>query len=174
MKTIQDQTLLLLIVSILVFCSSVAADTKIAVLDFELDDSTLLPDTEKERSRTASIKPLLEQALNQIGNYDIVQINRAEQEAANAGFGYLFQFHDVAAKLGKQFDAEWIIVTQHNKPSTLFSYLIANVVDVETGKRTAKYSIELKGTHKTVTERGVKGLAREINNTIIRKQKSKD
>ncbi len=33
----------------------------------------------------------------------------------------LFSHHDLAAKLGKQFGADWVIVGQHSNPSFLFS-----------------------------------------------------
>lgn len=160
-----------LMIPILIFCGSIHAATRIAVLDFELNDITSLPNTEEERVRTASIKPLLEQALSRMGDYDIIRIDPEQQKEANSGFGYLFRFHDVAAKLGKQFGADWIIVGQHSKPSFLYSYLIAHVIDVRAGNLAESHAIELKGNHVTVTEHGVTRLAREINRMISRRGK---
>lgn len=104
--------------------------------------------------------------LSRIGGYDIIQVSPEQQKEANAGFGYLFRFHDVAAKLGKQFGVDWIIVGQHSKPSFLFSYLMAQVINVGTGNLSASFDIEMKGNHVTVTEHGVASLAGEINKTI--------
>ena len=148
------------------FCPSINAAPRIAILDFELIDITSLPNTAKEISRTASIKPFLEEALSQKGDYQFIQISLAEQSAANPGFGYLFKFHDVAAKLGKQFGADWIIVSQHSKPSFLFSYLMVHVVNVKTGKLMGRYEIELKGNHEKVTQHGTRKLARKISSLI--------
>lgn len=142
------------------------ADTRIAVLDFELNDITSLPNTAKEVLRTASIKPFLEHELIQLGDYEIISIPFEIQKKENAGLGYLFRFHDVVAKLGKRFDAEWIIVSQHSKPSFLFSYLISQVINVKTGRFHVRYDIELKGNHQKVMQHGVRKLSREIDRVI--------
>ena len=78
----------------------------------------------------------------------------------------IFRFNDLAAKLGKQFGADWIIVSQHSKPSFLFSYLIAHVINIKNQTQTARYDIELKGNHEKVTQRGVKALADKVHNLI--------
>ncbi len=166
MKMIQSSLLSALTLSVFMFCTAAYAAPRIAVLDFELNDITSMPNTQQERIRTASIKPLLEQAITRTGDYQIIRIGLEQQKQANAGFGYLFRYHDAAAKLGKTFGADWIVVGQHSKPSFLFSYLIANVVNVATGKLAARYDIELKGNHVKVTNRGIKQLANEINGSI--------
>ncbi|MCK5121854.1 MAG: DUF2380 domain-containing protein [Methylococcales bacterium] len=163
-KTIAPSLLLLM----LVLCGTVNAGERIAILSFELNDITSLPNTQTERVRTASIKTLLEQDMNRVGDYDIIQISPDQQQAENAGFGYLFRFHDVAAKLGKTYGADWIIVGQHSKPSFLYSYLMAHVINVKTGRLVARYDVELKGNHQKVTQRGVRKLSREINKVIIK------
>jgi len=99
---------------------------------------TSLPNTPPEQLRTASIGPLLEQAISQSGDYKIIHINTEAQAAANSSFGYLFRFNDLAAKLGEQFGADWIIVSQHTKPSFLFSYLMAHVINVKTQNTNCK------------------------------------
>ncbi len=155
----------ILLFMLLIFGTANAAE-RIAILSFELNDITSLPNTQAEKIRTASIKPLLEQAIIQAGEYEIVQISPEQQKASNAGFGYLFRFHDVAAKLGKGAGADWIIVSQHSKPSFLFSYLITHVINVHTGKLIARFDIEMKGNHEKVTRRGVRKLSREIDKVI--------
>ena len=157
-----------LFLAALMCCACAQAETRIAILDFELNDITSLPHTPQELIRTASIQPLLEQAISQSGEYEIIHISPEQQKAENAGFGYLFHFDDVAAKLGKEAGADWIIVGQHSKPSFLFSYLMAHVIHVKTGKRVARYDVELKGNHEKVTQRGVRKLSREIDRVIIK------
>ncbi|MCF6252109.1 MAG: DUF3280 domain-containing protein [Methylococcaceae bacterium] len=156
-----------LIISVgLVLCVSANADTRIAVLDFELNDITSLPNTTAEIERTASFKPLLEKALNKVGEYEIIQISTKKVAIENAGLGYLYKFHDIAAALGKRAGADWIIVSQHSKPSFLYSYLMVNLVNVKASKLKAHYDIELKGNHQKVSARGIKSLAKRINKTI--------
>lgn len=158
-------TLIALAINLLLLSSADAAP-RIAILSFELNDMTSLPNTPQEQLRTASIRPLLEQAISQSGNYEIIHINTEAQAAANSSFGYLFRFNDLAAKLGEQFGADWIIVNQHTKPSFLFSYLMAHVINVKKKTLTASYDIELKGNHEKVTQRGVKSLANKIHALI--------
>jgi hypothetical protein len=116
----------------LAFSHPVNAAPRIAVLNFELYDITSLPNTPDELTRTTSMKPLLEQAIKALGDYEIIQINLNQQNAATAGLGYLFNFNEVVAKLGKQYNANWVVVGRHSKPSFLYSYLMAHLIDVKT------------------------------------------
>jgi len=172
MKTISKIVLpcVLLIMSVVV--GTVNAVEKIAVLSFELNDITTLPNTQKEQLRTTSIKPLLEQAIIQNKDYKIIQISPDLQKHENAGFGYLFRFHDIAARLGKKADVDWIIVGQHSKPSFLYSYLMAHVVNVKTRQLVARFDVEMKGNHQKVTQRGVRKLARKLDKVIVKFNKN--
>ena len=156
-----------IILSLLVLASNMAqAASRIAILDFELNDITSLPNTSQEQLRTAAIRSLLEQALSELGDVEIIHIDAADQAAANSSFGYLFRFNDLAAELGEQLEADWVIVGQHSKPSFLFSYLLAHLVDVKNRKLAADFAIELKGNHEKVTCRGVRSLAKKIHASI--------
>ena len=55
----------------LVFSFSGYAAQRIAILNFELNDITSLPNTPQEQARTASFRPLLEQAMINIGDYEM-------------------------------------------------------------------------------------------------------
>lgn len=160
----------LLIGVLLLPSGPVNADIRIAVLDFELNDITSLPNTPEERIRTASIKHLLEQALAEHADYRIIEIKPGAQLNANPGPGYLFRFDEEAAKLGAESGADWVIVGQHSKPSFLFSYLMAHLIDVGSRKRVASFDVELKGNHEKVTRRGAKNLAGKIDGLISRMQ----
>lgn len=152
----------LAVLAALLLAGNAAAAPRIAVLNFELNDITSLPNTADEQRRTATFAPLLSQQLKTLGAYELVDIPVAAQTAANPSLGYLFNFYGLAAQLGQQYGADWVIIGQHSKPSFLFSYLMAEVVEVKQQKLIGSFAIELKGTHEKVTQRGVKNLAQRI------------
>jgi len=150
---------------LLLFALYCNAAPRIAVLDFELKDLTPAPYIPAEIARTASIKPLLEQELAKEG-YPIVQIDHRAIAEAAAGPGYLFDHHDLAAELGRTVDADYVVVGRLHKPSYLFVYLMAHLVDVRQGKLVGDYISEVKGSDKKLTLKGVESLARKITATL--------
>lgn len=138
---------------------------RIAVLEFELKDMTLDPGIPAEIDRTASIKPLLENEIKKLG-YEIVAINPDDQRHADAGTGYLFDHHDSAAMLAKRYDADYVIVGRLHKPSFLFMYLMAHLIEVKEAKLVGNYISEVKGGEKKLTLKGVESLAVKINQTL--------
>lgn len=156
------------IFSIILLCLvsfNVFAETKIAILDFELKDLTLAPRIPSEVKRTASIKPLLEAELKK-ADYMIINIDPESQKNANEGIGYLFDHHDIAAKLGKQFDADYVLVGRLHKPSFLFAYLMGHLVRVSDAKLIGNYISEAKGPNKKLTIKTVESLAVKIDKTL--------
>ncbi len=153
-------TVLLCLISFSVF-----AETKIAILDFELKDLTLAPRIPSEIKRTASIKPLLETELK-TADYVIINIDPESQKNANAGIGYLFDHHDIAAKLGKQFGADYVLVGRLHKPSFLFAYMMGHLVRVGDEKLIGNYISEAKGPNIKLTVKTVESLAVKIDKTL--------
>ena len=145
-----------------------ADDIAIAVLDFELKDLTLKPNTAEELERTASIKPLLNDALARKYGYQIIEVDSKSQENANAGFGYLFDHHNVAAQLGQDAGAEWIIVGRVHKASFLFVYFMVHVINAKTEQLLGDLIVEVKGPQRKLTIKGVENLAEQIAETIQR------
>lgn len=157
------------LLTLLLICaaSTGVAAPRIAVLDFELNDITSLPNTPAELRRTLTMAPLLIEALNKNAHYQTVGIPTDLQKVANGSFGYLFHYPDEAATLGQQQHVDWIVVSQHSKPSFLFSYLWVYLVDVPTKAIVARYDIELKGSHEKVTRHAIDTLAKKIHETIM-------
>ena len=151
--------------------SAGAAGTPIAALDFELKDLTLDPNNQAERERTASLGPLLREALASRG-CRVIEVDSAAQNTADKGAGYLFDHADLAAALGRAFGAQWIVVGRVHKASFLFVYLKAHVVNATTGELTADLSVEVKGPQKTLTRRGVDALADQISAVIDSNKRS--
>ncbi len=148
------------------FSPAYAADTRIAVLDFELNDLTPMPRTPDELERTASVAPLLREALTGKGGYALISIDPGDQAEADAAVGYLFEHPEVAAELGRQSGADWIAVGRVHKPSFLFAYLKVQLVNVDTGRVAEDYVVEVKGSVEKVTRRGAASLAEQIHQTI--------
>lgn len=142
------------------------AGMRIAVLDFELNDLTLIPRTPEELERTASVAPLLREALTKRGGYELVAIDAATQNEADGSFGYLFDHPGVAAELGRRFGVDWVAVGRVHKPSFLFAYLKVHLVNVKTKRIVGDYVVEVKGYLKKLTERGTASLADQIDQTI--------
>lgn len=145
----------------IVLINTAHAETRIVVLDFELKDVTLLPNRPEELERTASIKPLLTAELKKSG-FTVLSVEKAAQATAEMGVGYLFDHADVAAQLGKNVGADYVIVGRLHKPSFLFAYLLAEVVNVKSGTLVDSLSIESKGSEKKLTAKAVETLAEKI------------
>lgn len=147
------------------FSVNIQAMPSIAVLDFELKDLTLKPGVDAEIKRTTSIKPLLEQTLAS-ADYPIISIPLASQQTANGGVGYLFDHADLAAKLGKQYGADYVIVGRLHKPSFLFAYLMANLVRVSDQKLIDSFISESKGPNADLTIKAVESLTVKIDHAL--------
>jgi len=150
---------------LLCFNANVFAQPSIAVLDFELRDMTVIPRTPEEIARTASVKPLLEEELRKEG-YQIVAVSQDSQQQASSGVGYLFDHADAASQLGKQVGADYVIVGRLHKPSFLFVYLMAHLVDVKKAELVGDYLSEVKGSEKKLTLKGVESLTVKINHKL--------
>ncbi len=150
----------------LILASPVVAQTRIAVLDFELRDLTLKPNTPEEVDRTESIRGMLEEVLVARGNYSTVNIDSSVQANANAATGYLFDHFDVAGELGKQHGADYILVGKVHKASFLFVYFMVHMVDTQTKQLVGNYISEVKGPQKKLTIKGVESLVEKIHRTL--------
>lgn len=138
------------------------AQPRLAVLDFELKDMTLAPGIKVEIERTAAIKPMLVKQLQQAG-YDIIQINKEQQQLMDSGVGYLFNHPDVAAQLAQGNSADYILVGRLHKPSFLFSYLMVQLIEVKSAQLKEHWIVEVKGPQKKLTFKGVESIVVKIN-----------
>ncbi|MDH3338772.1 MAG: DUF3280 domain-containing protein, partial [Gammaproteobacteria bacterium] len=73
-----------------------------------------------------------------------------------------FEHHNVAANLGRDAASDWVVVGRVHKASFLFVYFKALVVDTKTQRPIADLVVEVKGTKKRLTEKGVEALAKQI------------
>lgn len=160
----------LAVIAALIFNVSVLAEdrpaTQVMVLDFELKDLTIYEANQDEVDRTATIKPMLEQALAPLGKYRITVFDPATQQQADPGHGYLYDHPVLAAELGQAEDADWVLVGRVHKPSYLFLYLKMHVIDVSNSRLAAALTVEVKGLDDKFVKKGVHRLAEQINDVI--------
>ena len=155
-----------LLVLPLLIVYSANTNANVMVLDFELKDLTIYQDNSVEIERTSKFKPMLEQALTDLGQQKIVEFDIREQRQADAGKGYLYDHHDVVAEFGLAHRAQWVVVGRVHKPSYLFSYLKVQLIDVAGGSMVADLTVELKGQQDKFLKKGVKRLAMQIIEAI--------
>jgi Protein of unknown function (DUF2380) len=155
-------SILLILILLSLLSVNVGANTRIAILDFELSDVTLAPGIPTEIERTASIKAMLEGELKSAG-YIIINIDLAAQHQANAGFGYLFNHNDVAAHLARQAGADYVLVGRLHKPSFLFAYLMGHLIKASDGGLIENYVVETKGGETKLTLKAVETLTSKID-----------
>lgn len=145
---------------------AIGAGEKIAVLDFEVHDLTLNPAVEQEKERAATIRPLMQKALVETHQYEVVEIDPEIQQSADKGVGYLYDKPALAAELGEQVGADWVIVGRVHKASFLFVYFKALIVNVKSGKLVSEQLIEVKGPQTKFTNKGVEALTILIDSDI--------
>ncbi|WP_231590836.1 DUF2380 domain-containing protein [Grimontia sp. AD028] len=153
-------------ITALLFSVSVCASGRLAVLDFELSDLTQVDDNSKEVERTASLAPMLRDALANTHGYTSVAIPSEAYKNANQGFGYLFDHADATAQLGQAIEADWVVISRLHKPSFLFSYLISQIVNVKTGLAYPELIVEIKGQQEEMNRRGIDKMAGKIARQI--------
>ena len=167
---IQDVTKRLVIIMLIsCFSSVISANDKLAnvmVLNFELKDLTIYDNNQDELERTASLRPLLEQALVEVGQTQIVEFDSREQQQADIGVGYLYDRHDLVAEFGEQNSANWVVVGRVHKPSYLFVYLKAQLIDVANKSMAADLTVEMKGQQDKFIKKSVHRLAEQIKEAI--------
>ena len=147
-------------------CPTIASADRILVLDFELNDLTLYPNVDQEMTRVAMLRPLLVDELEVRFNHDTpLQPASAPIEAAK-GHGYIFDRPKIAARLGREVNADWVLTGRLHKASHLFVYLKAQLIDVQSDKMVFDFVVELKGWGKKLTQKGVETLALQIQAAI--------
>ena len=150
------------------------ADSNIAVPDFELLDLTLkLSDPKKvaeidaqEQKKVELIETLLRDGITNTASYTLIPISNEARNEADKGVGYLFDCSSCSAELGRNHDADYILIGRLHKPSYLFSYIIVRVIDTQTDKLIEEFRIEVKGKPSKSIPGAIDNLLIKINETI--------
>ncbi len=141
-------------------------DTKVLVLDFDLNDLTLHPAIEHEKKRVKTLRPLLTESLKDTHNYSIASLSQQLRDQEDKGKGYVFDRPEVAAKMGRAADAAWVVSGRLHKASFLFVYLKAQLIDATDGRVASDFVVEIKGWEPRLTAKGVEALALQIDESL--------
>jgi len=170
----KNKTLISLFTSLFLVINPVWADSSIAVTDFELLNLTLkLTDPQKvadidaqDQKNMDMINTLLKNGLSNMDGFTMIAISNETRDDADKSIGYLFDCASCSAELGRNNDADYIIIGRLHKPTYLFSYLIARVFDTKTNKLVKEYRSEVKGTPNKSIPGAVGLLLHKINKDI--------
>lgn len=140
----------------------------IMVVDFDLRDVSGLPDAPQEIERTALIDSVIKQTLTEQG-YVLLKPCAELLQASKQAIGYLFDRPALAAKLGGECGANYVLMGQTWKPSYLFAFPRVKLLDTRPGLRPEQQLLLLKTVQleastldKNVTEASARKLATQI------------
>lgn len=152
---------------ILSLLPSTAFATRIAVLEFELNDLTMNPNLTEETKRTATLRPLLVEQLTNVHNLSVLANPASAETEAAKGVGYLFDRPPLAAKIGREAGVDWIVTGRLHKASFLFVYLKAQLINTLSDQVAADFVVEIKGPQQKLTSKGIESLALQISNALV-------
>ena len=154
------------LLALVLLVPTLARASDVLVLDFELNDLTLYPNVEQERERVASLRPLLVEALGSAEGITLVDLPADAGDEATKGEGYVFDRPAVAARLGRESGADWVVTGRLHKASHLFVYLKAQLIDAEDARVASDFVVEIKGWGEKLTGKGVDSLAVQIEQAL--------
>ncbi|MCH7510284.1 MAG: DUF2380 domain-containing protein [Proteobacteria bacterium] len=163
-----------LLLSLLFVVNPTLADSNIAVPDFELLDLTFkLSDPKKvaeidaqDQKTVELIETLLRDGITNTASYTLIPISTEARNEADKGVGYLFDCTSCSAELGRNHDADYILIGRLHKPSYLFSYIIVRVIDTQANKLINEFRSEVKGKPSKSIPGAIDNLLIKINETI--------
>lgn len=154
--------------------NSAWADSKIAIPDFELLDLTMkLSDPQKvaeinaqDQQKLRDIETFLKKGLENKQGFIVIPVSDEARQAADKSTGLLFDCAACSAELGRQHNADYIIIGRLHKPTYLFSYLIVRVFDSHENKLVKEFRSEVKGDPKVAIPGAVANLINKISKTL--------
>ncbi|NOQ93981.1 MAG: DUF2380 domain-containing protein [Methylophaga sp.] len=167
-------TLTSLLLSLFFVSNPIWANTTIAVTNFELLNLTLkLTDPKKvteidaqDQQNMSMINELLQSGLSHMDGFTMIKVSENDRVDADKAIGFLFDCARCSADLGRNNNADYIIIGRLHKPTYLFSYLIARIFDTKTNKLVKEYRSEVKGMPSKSIPGAVGNLLHKINKDI--------
>lgn len=140
-----------------------AAGERVLVLDFGLEDDTLLPRVPAEVARSAALAPFLRERLKASG-VTVIERPVDEETRALASNGYFIAHPAAVAALGRDAGADWVAFGVQRKFSFLVSWLRVFLVDTHRDLAIARVEADLRGamTDERMTRRAAVSLADQL------------
>ncbi len=140
-----------------------AAGERVLVLDFGLEDDTLLPRVPAELARSAALAPFLRERLKASG-VTIIEHSVDAETRALASNGYFIAHPAAVAALGRAAGADWVAFGVQRKFSFLVSWLRVFLVDVHRDLAVARVEADLRGAmnDERMTRRAAVSLADQL------------
>ena len=140
-----------------------AAGEKVLVLDFGLEDDTLLPRVPAELARSAALAPFLRERLAASG-VTIIEKTLDADTRALASNGYFVAHPAALAALGRAAGADWVAFGVQRKFSFLVSWLRVFLIDTHRDLAIARVEADLRGamTDERMTRRAAVSLADQL------------
>ena len=159
------RTIILLVLPLL--SANLWAAEKIMVLEFGLDDDTLLPNVSDEKDRVASLAPYVTKGLASLGYEASVNITADEMKAQIAN-GYLIKFPAAALDIAEAGEFRWLAIGKLRKFSFMESWIRLYLYDVKRKKLVGHAEAEVRGhmTDDRMTQRTAFSLAEQIDGFI--------
>ena len=152
--------------------NSVDAVERVLLLDFGLDDDTLLPNVNDEQERVASLAPFVKNGLATLGHpVEILHID--DEIKAQIANGYLIRFPAAVLDIAAEGDFQWLAVGKLRKFSFMESWIRLYLYDVTARELVGHAEAEVRGhmTDERMTQRTAFSLAEQIDE-FIRKLKT--
>tara|TARA_R110001583_G_scaffold7136_7_gene35504 strand:+ start:476 stop:997 length:522 start_codon:yes stop_codon:yes gene_type:complete len=170
----KNPTLTFLFLSLLFSINPVWANTSIAVTDFELLNLSLkLTDPKKvaeidaqDQKNIQIMNELLKKGLSNMDGFTMIPLSDDARADANKSVGYLFDCANCSAELGRNNNADYIIIGRLHKPTYLFSYVIVRIFDSKTNTLVKEYRSEIKGSPDKAIPGAISNLLHKINKDI--------
>ena len=142
-----------LFLPLLFLVSPVWADSNFAITDFEMLNLTLqLSDPQKvakinaqDQKNIKILNTLIREGIADTEGFNMIQVSAKDRSEADKGIGYLFDCAKCSANLGREYNADYILIGRLHKPTYLFSYIIIRIFDVKTNRLLKEYRAEIKG-----------------------------
>ncbi len=150
MKSINLNFLLL---PLLFLATPVLANSTFAVTDFELLNLTLkLSDPQKvaaidaeDQERIKLMDALIKEGIANTEGFTMIHVSAEDRQKADKGVGFLFDCAKCSSDLGRDYNADYILIGRLHKPTYLFSYIIVRIFDTKTNRLVKEYRTEAKG-----------------------------
>lgn len=148
--------------------AAASAAERIIVLEFALDDDTLVPNVDEEQARVASIADFVRTSLETLGHHAPVVATPAELKPLIAN-EYLIRFPQAAVDIARQNGVRWIAIGKLRKFSFMESWLRLYLIDSNSGQIVGHAEAEVRGhmTDSRMTQRTANSLAEQIDRFMV-------